>query len=634
MAANSELNLVIGVVDKASSGLGKIAGGLATLGKIGAGAVLGGAVAGVGALSAALVTGIGDAREANIIMAQTEAVIKSTGGAAGVTAGHIADLSGELSAASGKSLFGDSQIQESANLLLTFTNLKGGVLDAATAMSVDLAQAMGGAPADAAVQLGKALNSPKDGVSALTRVGVTFTKEQQKLITTLQDSGDMAGAQGVILAELQKEFGGSAAAAAAADGGFTQFKDRMGELAESVGAKVLPALNGLMGWLNSPDVQSGISTIVDGLVNGLGAAFTWISGTAMPVLQSAFQTVWPIIQQAVDTAYQFFVTTVWPWLGTAFAWVKDTGLPAIQAAFETVWPVIMAAVQTVYAFFKDVVWPWLQAAFALLKDTVLPSLQAAFNEVWPKIQAAVKAVFDWLHDTFFPWLQNTAFPWLTNTALPVVQKAFEIAWAAISTAVKTVYTFLRDTVWPWLRDTAFPWLTDTALPAVQKAFETVWPLIKTAVENVYTFFKDTVWPWLQTALENIKTWIAGVQTRWDTAWAAIHGAVTAAKNIISGAIDTIRGLVDGAIAKINDLINLINSIPGIEIPNIPTGPSTGGGSGFRSIGRTPLVNSGVSSQSIGRTVTFQPGSIVINNPRTANDVSIGLQQALQAAGLA
>lgn len=669
MAANAELNLVIGVVDKASSGLGKIAGGLATLGKIGAGAVLGGAVAGVGALSAALVGGISDARDAAIVFAQTESAIKATGGAAGVSAQHVSDYAASLSAASGQSLFGDDQIQESTNLLLTFKEIKGATLDAATAISVDMAQALGGAPADSAVQLGKALNDPIAGISALSRVGVTFSDEQKKMIKTMQEHGDMAGAQGVILKELQGEFGGSAAAAAAADGGFTQFKDRMGELAESVGAKVLPALNGLMGWLNSPDVQSGISTIVDGLVNGLGAAFTWISETAMPVLQSAFQTVWPIIQQAVaafsdwfmgtvwpalqsgftwlsetalpalqaafqtvwpiiqqavDTAYQFFVTTVWPWLETAFAWVKDTGLPAIQTAFETVWPVIMAAVQTVYAFFKDVVWPWLQTAFALLKDTVLPSLQAAFNEVWPKIQAAVKAVFDWLHDTFFPWLQNTAFPWLADVALPAVKLAFEVAWAAISTAVKTVYTFLRDTVWPWLQNTAFPWLTDTALPAVQKAFETVWPLIKTAVENVYNFLLNTVWPWLKTAFEDVKTWVGEVQTRWDTAWAAIGTAVDTAKGVISGAIATIKSLVDGAITQINNLISLINNIPGVNIPSIP---SIGGGGG---LSQKSFGGSGLQTQSIASSHTTYIDARGASDPR---GIEAAVDRAMRAAGV-
>lgn len=628
MAASSELNLVIGVVDKATGPLGKIAGSMGSLAKIGGAAFLGGAVAGVGALGAALVAGIGDAREANIIMAQTENVIKSTGGAAGVTAQQVADLSGSLSAAAGKSLFGDDQIQESANLLLTFTNLKGGVLDAATAMSVDLAQAMGGAPADAAVQLGKALNDPIAGISALSRVGVTFTDQQKAQIATMMEAGNVAGAQGVILAELNKEFGGSAAAAAAADGGMAQFKDRMGELAESVGAQVLPALNGLMAWLNSPEVQAGITAIVTGLVDGLGAAFTWISTVAMPALQTAFQTVWPIIQQAVDAAYQFFITTVWPWLQTAFAWLSDTGLPAVKTAFETVWPIIQTAVATVYTFFHDTVWPWLQnTAFPWIADVGLPAVKTAFETVWPVIQTAVSTVYNFFKDTVWPWLKE-ALRHTTEEEIPAIKKAFETAWPIIQSAVTTVYTFFKDTAWPWL-STNFENLR-TWLGNVETKFNTAWPKIQAAVTTVYTFFKDTVWPWLSTALENVKTWIDGVQTRWNTAWSAIGTAVETAKSTISGAIATIKGLVDGAIDKINALITLINKIPGVNIPAIPTAPSTGGGGGSGIKSYTPPM--ALTSQSTGRVVNL--GGITINNPRNAQDVEIGLKRALQSAGLA
>jgi hypothetical protein len=59
-------------------------------------------------------------------------------------------------------------------------------------------------------------------------VGVSFTDQQKEQIKTMQEAGDMAGAQGVILAELNKEFGGSALAAAQADGGMAQLSDSMG----------------------------------------------------------------------------------------------------------------------------------------------------------------------------------------------------------------------------------------------------------------------------------------------------------------------------------------------------------------------------------------------------------------------
>jgi hypothetical protein len=87
--------------------------------------------------------GIAAAQDTAKLMAQTENIIKNTGGAAGVSAQQVADLATSLSDAAGKSLFGDDQIQQSENLLLTFGEIKGATFDTATALTVDLAAALG-----------------------------------------------------------------------------------------------------------------------------------------------------------------------------------------------------------------------------------------------------------------------------------------------------------------------------------------------------------------------------------------------------------------------------------------------------------------------------------------------------------
>src|SRR5690606_1384948 len=66
----------------------------------------------------------------------------------------------------------------------------------------------------ASLQLGKALNDPVRRISALTRVGVTFTEQQKEQIEALVESGDVLGAQQVILAELENQIGGTAVASA------------------------------------------------------------------------------------------------------------------------------------------------------------------------------------------------------------------------------------------------------------------------------------------------------------------------------------------------------------------------------------------------------------------------------------
>src|SRR5260221_6882017 len=143
-------------------------------------------------------------------LAQTNAVIKSTGGVAGVTAQAVLDLATKYSHLT---QFSDDTVQSGENMLLTFTNIGKNVFPMATKTVLDMSQALGQDTKNSAIQLGKALNDPITGVTALQRVGVTFSSTQKDLIKHFMDTGNMAGAQGVILKELQKEFGGSAEAA-------------------------------------------------------------------------------------------------------------------------------------------------------------------------------------------------------------------------------------------------------------------------------------------------------------------------------------------------------------------------------------------------------------------------------------
>ncbi|MGE0138662.1 MAG: phage tail length tape measure family protein [Ilumatobacteraceae bacterium] len=211
---------------------------------------IGGKVAGLigGAFAAEKVFSIGKAafgaaEESAKIGKQTEAVIKSTGGAAQVSADQIGNLSEAISKKTGVD---DEAIQSGANLLLTFTNIKNGVaagdkvFDRATKTLVDMGAALGTDVSSSAVQLGKALNDPIAGISALSRVGVTFTDEQKDQIKTMVEVGNVAGAQGLILDELGKEFGGSAEAQATAS---DKAKVAIGNLQESVGGLLVPAVD-------------------------------------------------------------------------------------------------------------------------------------------------------------------------------------------------------------------------------------------------------------------------------------------------------------------------------------------------------------------------------------------------------
>lgn len=204
-----------------------------------------GIIAGVGVL--ALKKFVDEASESERVVSQLNAVLTSTGGVAGVSAAMATNLAGSLQKVT---TIGDEAILTGENMLLTFTNIGKDVFPQTTQVMLDMATAMNGgvtpsaeALKSQAIQLGKALNDPAEGLAALSRVGVKFTEDQKKQIETMQKSGDLMGAQKLILAELSREFGGSATAAAQTFGGqLEQMKNRMGEISEELGRAVIPIL--------------------------------------------------------------------------------------------------------------------------------------------------------------------------------------------------------------------------------------------------------------------------------------------------------------------------------------------------------------------------------------------------------
>jgi hypothetical protein len=225
--------------------LNKVRGNFQNLGRnfAIAGAALAGGVALIG-------KSLRDAAESQKVFAQTEAVLKSTGTTANGTAKDIQNLASSLQKSTA---FNDEAILSGANLLLTFKNIQNqagetnDIFDQTVRASLDVARAMGTDASGEAIRLGKALNDPVKGISALTRVGIQFTDQQKEQIKTLTASGDLLGAQKIILAELQSQFGGSAAAYAQTFAGQVEsLNNELNDLSEEIGFMVMPAVRDMI----------------------------------------------------------------------------------------------------------------------------------------------------------------------------------------------------------------------------------------------------------------------------------------------------------------------------------------------------------------------------------------------------
>jgi len=225
------------------------------------GNVLGGLAVGVGVRAA-----IGEFEEAEKSARATEAVIRSTGNAAEVSAQQQEQLVTQLSRLAG---IDDEVVNGGANMLRTFTQIKGEKFGEALGASLDYAAFKGKDLASSAELIGKALNDPLTGMNKLTRAGVVFSAQQKQQIKDFMAVGDVASAQGVILQELETEYGGQAEAAATASG---KMKVAFGDAAEAAGGILAPGLTAAAGAAGSAStVFQGLPPYLQASVLGFGA---------------------------------------------------------------------------------------------------------------------------------------------------------------------------------------------------------------------------------------------------------------------------------------------------------------------------------------------------------------------------
>jgi len=179
---------------------------------------------------------VGAANEYERATAQLESVLKSTGGVAGLTKDALISLADSMQ---NLTTYSNTQVLAAENLLLTFTKIGREIFPEATQIVLDMSTALGQDLKSSAIQLGKALNDPVQGVTALKRVGVSFTQSQMDMIKSLVESGKTLEAQKLILAELKTEFGGASKAAAETfSGSIQQLKNSYGDLVRQIGETI------------------------------------------------------------------------------------------------------------------------------------------------------------------------------------------------------------------------------------------------------------------------------------------------------------------------------------------------------------------------------------------------------------
>jgi hypothetical protein len=259
------------------------------------------AVAGaaVGGMGLAIYSGFQRAEQANKRVAQIAKSMGLFGTQTGVVVRRLTDLGDQLERETGLTA---ESIKETQAKLLTFSQIAktadeaGGAFDRATKAAIDMGAAGFGEATTNAVQLGKALQDPIKGVTALARSGITFSATEREKIRVLVESNRMLEAQNMILDAVEQQVEGTAVATASAT---TKMKNSLGEITDLVGEALAPAfetgaveMQKFAAWAtkNAPLVAA-VTVAVGGLTVALFAVkAVMATATAVSVAYAAAQT--------------------------------------------------------------------------------------------------------------------------------------------------------------------------------------------------------------------------------------------------------------------------------------------------------------------------------------------------------
>ena len=159
-------------------------------------------------------------------------------------------------------LFSQDDFTQAFGLLTSFRGIAVSSYERVAEAAADVAQVTRQDVSSSMLQLAKALENPVEGMTALSRSGTTFTKQQKELVKQLVETNRTAEAQEFILSEVEKQYKGAAVAAGKA--GFAGQVDELGEsftdLSEIIGKTFAPVLANII-----KDITDMVNTFVKGL---------------------------------------------------------------------------------------------------------------------------------------------------------------------------------------------------------------------------------------------------------------------------------------------------------------------------------------------------------------------------------
>tara|TARA_R110002012_G_scaffold37016_2_gene104081 strand:- start:37 stop:1830 length:1794 start_codon:yes stop_codon:yes gene_type:complete len=336
----------------------------------------------------------------------------------GAGAGELDKLQQSADRLGKETLFNEDDFRKGFGLLTSFGNIGVSTYDSVAMAAANVAQVSGTDVSSAFMQLAKAINDPVTNLSALSRSGIQFTDQQKTTIKSLVETGQAAKAQAMILKELEKQYGGTAAAAAGGAAGVQDtFGEAMYDLQKAVGGVVNTAL---------PPFLKALTTLIN--------AFTALPGPVQAIIVGvgALAAVFVLLAPAIAAIGPALVAikalglgaTIAGWLGAigpVIAVVKAFGIAVAGVLSGPVGIVLLlvAAGAAIYAFRDQIaealkpIGDFFMAAFNIVGNVLTKAAQFYMDSYVKPVLGFGQKLFDGFVGLFTKIADVVKAPFLT-----------------------------------------------------------------------------------------------------------------------------------------------------------------------------------------------------------------------------
>jgi phage-related protein len=588
--ANQQLASVTQNLDDMKPQTDEASGGISALG-IAFGTALGeiavqaldSAMEGLKSLGEIITDSINEAAGEEMQMALVNNTIQDLGDTAAATSEEVVRLAEGLGQTTA---FGHDAALAGEQILLHFTSIGRDIFPQVTSTAADLAAGAGVGLTAAMRMLGRSLENPSAGMNTLRRYNVMLTDAQKELIKKLQESGDLQGAQQVILDAVAKSYGGAAAAAGGTyKGQLAILDDTFSQLKETIGGAFLPILKSLIStfhdFVSNPLIASFFTTLA-GNLDRITAPFVFLiqligqlDGGASGIANLTGQ-LQSMFGDEMGGKIASFVTSI----STLFSGLTSGDTGKIQLGVDQIFgPGGFAQIQSVFGtlqtIFNNLYSFWQVASPAIFKyyHLIFDGLIKIIGDLIAKIVPFVSQVLVQISG----WFKENA-P-LINSFVSVMGKVMTAVFGVLGSIVqavwKTVQPILQGIIdlvlgiakifmqmvtgdwkgaWETLKTTAVKvgkdlWnavvgllegiaeIFHSSLDKIGKTWSADWALFKEIVMKLWNVFKEDVDIVVKKFIQVGTAIVDGIKSGVSGAWDSF---VTWIKGLVAGVVDVVK----------------------------------------------------------------------------------------------